>query len=155
MWWWEKKINTYYLLHARHCIYLISFNIHYSLCDRHCYTLVTVKKALRLIQWDEIICPHLNRDHPVFHYSSQLILLTLWKPLEEKHISHFSLELSFKKIFFLFLFLLFRAVPVAYGSSQARGRFGAAAASLHHSHNNVRSEPHLWPIPWLTATLNH
>ena len=29
--------------------------------------------------------------------------------------------------------LLFRAVPVAYGSSQARGRIGAAAAGLHHS----------------------
>ena len=30
-------------------------------------------------------------------------------------------------------FLLFRAAPVAYGSSQAKSRIGAAAASLHHS----------------------
>ena len=30
---------------------------------------------------------------------------------------------------------------VAYGSSQARGQIGAAAASLHHSHSNSGSEP--------------
>jgi len=29
---------------------------------------------------------------------------------------------------------------VAYGSSQTRGQIGAAAASLHHSHNNAGSE---------------
>ena len=46
--------------------------------------------------------------------------------------------------FFLsFFFLLFRAEPVAYGGSQARGLIGATAASLCHSHSNARSEPHL------------
>ena len=45
--------------------------------------------------------------------------------------------------FFFFFFCLFRAAPVAYGSSQARGQIGAAAASLHHSHSNEGSEPHL------------
>ena len=34
-------------------------------------------------------------------------------------------------------FFLFRATPPAYGSSQARGRVGAAAASLLHSHSNL------------------
>ena len=38
-------------------------------------------------------------------------------------------------------FCLFRAAPVAYVSSQARGQFGAAAVSLHHSHSNKRSKP--------------
>ena len=54
---------------------------------------------------------------------------------------------------FLFFFLscLFRAEPVAYGSSQARGRIGAAAAGLHHNHSNSRPEPHLQPTPQLTA----
>ena len=33
-----------------------------------------------------------------------------------------------------FFFLLFRAVPAAYGASQARGQIGATAAGLHHSH---------------------
>ena len=37
---------------------------------------------------------------------------------------------------FGFVLLLFRATPMAYGSSQTRGRIGATAASLHHSHSN-------------------
>ena len=52
----------------------------------------------------------------------------------------------------LTLFFLFRATPVAYGSSQARGGIRAAAAGLHHSHSNIGSVPHLQPIPQLTAT---
>ena len=51
----------------------------------------------------------------------------------------------------LFLVLL-RAAPASYGSSQTRGRIGAAAAGLCHS--NVESEPCLWPTPQLTATLD-
>ena len=46
---------------------------------------------------------------------------------------------------FIYLFLLFRASSVAYGSSQARGLIAAIAAGLHHSHSNIRSEPSLWP----------
>ena len=38
---------------------------------------------------------------------------------------------------------LFKATPVSYGSSKARGQIGAAAADLHHSHSNIGSEPHL------------
>ena len=55
---------------------------------------------------------------------------------------------------FLFLFssfffpLLFKAVLVAYGSSQLRGPIGVA--SLHHS--NAGSEPCLQPTPQLMAT---
>ena len=36
-----------------------------------------------------------------------------------------------------------RGTPVAYGSSQAKGLIGTATASVHHSHSNVESEPHL------------
>jgi len=35
---------------------------------------------------------------------------------------------------------LFRATPMAYGGSQARGPIGAVAAGLRHSHSNTRSE---------------
>ena len=49
------------------------------------------------------------------------------------------------KIFCFVLF--FRAVPMAYGGSQARGLIVATAAGLHHSHSNARSEPHLRPTP--------
>ena len=52
---------------------------------------------------------------------------------------------------FLFCFLHFRAAPVAYGSSQAKGQIGAAAAGLHHSHSNLGSKLCLQPTPQLTA----
>ena len=51
----------------------------------------------------------------------------------------------------LYILFFFRAVPAACGSSQARGQIGAAAASLHHSHSNIRSRPHLQPTPQLMA----
>ena len=54
--------------------------------------------------------------------------------------------------FFFSFFLLFRAPPEAYGSSQARGRIGDTAASLRHRHSNARSKPHLQPTPQLIAT---
>ena len=47
-----------------------------------------------------------------------------------------------KQVFFFFPFL-FMAALGAYGSSWARGRIRSAAAGLHHSHSNTRSEPHL------------
>ena len=53
--------------------------------------------------------------------------------------------------FLFFFFFLFRATPVAYGGSQARGPIEAVAASLRHSHSNARSEPHLLPTPQLVA----
>ena len=48
-------------------------------------------------------------------------------------------------VLFCFVFLLFRAAPKAHGSYQARDWTGAAAASLHHSHSNMVSEPRLQP----------
>ena len=39
------------------------------------------------------------------------------------------------------------AVAVAYGSSQARGRIGAAPAGLHYSNSKVGSEGCLQPTP--------
>ena len=38
------------------------------------------------------------------------------------------------------IFFLLRAAPSAQGSSQARGRIGAVAVALHHSHSNAGSE---------------
>ena len=46
-----------------------------------------------------------------------------------------------------FCFCLFRAAPVAYGSSQARCRIGAGAAAAGLCHSNTGSEPHLQTIP--------
>ena len=56
---------------------------------------------------------------------------------------------------FLFLpFCLLRAAPMAYGRSQARGRIGAAAAGLLHSHSHARSKPRLGLNAAATATLD-
>ena len=54
-------------------------------------------------------------------------------------------------IFLSIFFFLFRATPTVYGGSQARGRIGAAAAGLCHSHSNLELKLHLQPIPQLTA----
>ena len=51
--------------------------------------------------------------------------------------------------------MLFTAAPMAYGSSQARGQTGAAAAGLCHSHSNRGSEPRLQPTPQRTVMGPH
>ena len=53
--------------------------------------------------------------------------------------------------FFFFFFCLFRTIPLAYGSSRARGQIGAVATSLQHIHSNEGSELRLQP----TYTTNH
>ena len=54
-------------------------------------------------------------------------------------------------IMIFFFFCLFRAAPMAYAGSQARGLIGATAAGLHHSHSNAGSKLCLRPTPELTA----
>ena len=51
----------------------------------------------------------------------------------------------------IFFFLVFF---VAYGSSQARGRIGDAAAGLRHNHSSAGSELRLRSTPQLTAMLD-
>ena len=53
-----------------------------------------------------------------------------------------------------FFFFLFRAAPVAYGGSQARGQVGAIAFGLHYSHGNVGSKLYLQTTPQLMVTVN-
>ena len=57
---------------------------------------------------------------------------------------------------FFFLNCLFRATSKAHGSSQARGEFGAAAATLCLSHSNLGSEPicDLHHSSWQCGILN-
>ena len=54
-------------------------------------------------------------------------------------------------IFFFCLFAISWATSLAYGDYQARGQIGAVATGLRKRHSNVGSEPHLQPIPELTA----
>ena len=55
---------------------------------------------------------------------------------------------------FLFFFCILGPQLRYTEVSQARGRIGAAAASLHHSHSNARSKHHLGPRPQLMAMLD-
>ena len=54
-------------------------------------------------------------------------------------------------IFYFFFFCLFRATPMAYGVSQARGLMGAVGPRPHHSHSKAGSNPCLRPTPQLMA----
>ena len=53
---------------------------------------------------------------------------------------------------FVVVVVVFRAALAAYGGSQARGRIGATAAGLCHSHSNSGSKPRLQTTPQLTTT---
>ena len=72
-------------------------------------------------------------------------------PLVIKLQPHLCLPEIRPTLLFLSCLFFLRAAPKAYGSSQARGQIGAAAASLHHSHSNARSKPHPQPMPQLTT----
>ena len=52
---------------------------------------------------------------------------------------------------YLFIYLFFRATSEVYGSSQAKSRIVATAASLYHNQSNSGSEPHLRSTPQLMA----
>ena len=99
-----------------------------------------------------------------FHYSNfssssfficLLDMAMLWSDyFKESHVvfGRLAKTPSYRVVFFFWLFLLlFRGAPAAYGISQARGQIRAAAAGIHHSHNNTGSELHLWPTPQLMA----
>ena len=58
----------------------------------------------------------------------------------------------YRCIKFLFIYLFFRAAPVAYGVSQTRCQIGAAAAGLPYSHSNSGFDLCRQPTPQLTAT---
>ena len=77
----------------------------------------------------------------------QLSYSTLLSPARAQGLAHRRHSINIV----LFVCLLFRAVPMAYGSSQARGRIRPIAADLHHSHSSVGSEPCLQPTPQLLA----
>ena len=72
----------------------------------------------------------LTSDHPKIQAPLIFILPDLLYYYYSSNASQ--LCLCIHKLIFL-IFLLLRAAPTAYGSSQARGWIGAEAAGLHHS----------------------
>ena len=79
-----------------------------------------------------------------------------WAKMRKSKITVFKWKLLSMYLFTsfsIYLFSLFRAASVAYGSFQARGRIGAAAAGPSHSHSNAGSKLHRQPTPQLVAML--
>ena len=57
--------------------------------------------------------------------------------MDEVHLSIYYLSIClsvYLSSIYLSIYFFFRASPMAYGASQARGQIGAAAAGVHHSH---------------------
>ena len=52
-------------------------------------------------------------------------------------LTQFTSSLSYQKFSSILNIIFLRATPLAYGSSQARGWTGAAAASPYHSYSNT------------------
>ena len=102
------------------------------------------------VLYDSFICNFLKFCQPVFQCTCT-IFLSFQKymkvPISSNPCPHLLLS--------IFFFSFFSAAPVIYGSSWGYGWIWAAAASLHHSHSNAKSEPHLWPTLKLVVTPDH
>ena len=91
------------------------------------------------------------------HRELYLIRKVLCLGLGSEFLTLLSVPFGLPNIFHhneIYIFGLFRATPVAYGGSQARGQIRTAAAGLGQSHSHVGSKPRLPPTPQRTATLN-
>ena len=97
-----------------------------------------------------------------------IVFACLWKTTELEHlceinwlpvygsISGLFCSINLFNCVCLFFFFLFRAAPIAYGSSRVRGQIGTAATSLCHTHSNTGSTPHghLYHRSWQRQILN-
>ena len=112
-------------------------------------------RYLAAFQWRRKILKnflnYLENDPQCFHLKWRIIN---WKHIFIRHAfsNHYTARYHISISFLLCLFiLLFRAAPMAYGSSQARGWIRTVTARLCHSHSNARSKPHMWTTPQLMA----
>ena len=111
-----------------------------SLVRFHCFIFVFI--SIVLADWPKKTFVWLMSEKVLSMFSSRSFMVSC---LMFKSLSHL-------EYLFIYLFVYFRTMGVAYGSSQARGWIGAAAAGHSHSHRNTRSEPQLWPTSQVTTT---
>ena len=126
LWWWlHSFINLLKIIEFYTCGELILWHAN--------YTSINLEKT-----------PAKSRDWEVCHHTDNW-----WSWVVGGYTNDYLYLLIFIHFFFPF-----RATPVAYGSSQARGRIRRAPAGLHHSHSNTGSELHLWSMLQPAATLD-
>ena len=61
----------------------------------------------------------------------------------------------YKFFIILFIYLLFKATPVAYGISQVRDLIGGAAAGTDHNHSNTTATATITPVLIHVCDLYH
>ena len=82
--------------------------------------------------------------------SFEILFIRIFRIISPIMLYLFSVSMLINLVLLVCL-CLFKPTPMAHGSCQARGRIGAADASLCHSHSSTRSEPHLQPTMQLEA----
>ena len=136
-----------------------TFTSHFLFCIRFIYFLSDYcrnhSRRLKLMTHQFGLIPNCFQQ-----YTEILVLFSSTQPLcRHCHKVHFihCVHMNTEKSFLCYafappFFFLFRVIPVACGSSQARGQIGAAAAGLYHSHShrNPGSELHLQSTPQLS-----
>ena len=95
------------------------------------------------LKWGYQGYAYINND--VLHSYQEILLWHCIKYENEIHIKKYhtlfggQFVTNYTNVKILWLFFDFRASPVAYGSSQARGQIRAAVAGLCYSHRNLSS----------------
>ena len=126
-----------------------SVSLKYILTTLHFYS--PASQLLFLTSYFTSLCVYFNYLLCGYRWFCYILSFNLLINFECDWFTNFIVYLPLQMSFFLlfvlfFVFCLFRATPVAYGGSQARGCIGAVAADLLHSHSNARSLTH-WAKP--------
>ena len=107
-------------------------------------------QGLLQLQCRSQLWPRFNPWRRELPYAGSMAIKFFLERKEKVLLSFFFSLLSF---FFFFFFFLGPHLQY-HGGSQARGRIGATAASLCHSHSNARFKLCLQPTPQLMAMLD-
>ena len=92
---------------------------------------------------------HQERDGVWFNTTCSLLSYPVWKGSGEYHTNPIYTQVSgfrgthYGRFLSPYIYCLFRAVPTAYGDSQARDQIGAVAPAYTTAHSNARSLTHL------------
>ena len=131
-------------------IYWLDKIFTFFVCVFYFYFLYFLDSTYKSIYFFNMTIYFLNAVTRKFKITPPKIKLPMWHLLY-LHCSELLYMVLIFYYFFTFitlLSLLFKAIGASYGSSHMIG----SCNCLCHSHSNMGSEPHLPPVPQLTAT---